>query len=57
MVFKSSLYSLILCFLTFNFLNAQNLLLDGSIKDDNDYEIPFAAVGIIKKNIGTTSTM
>ena len=27
------------------------------IKDDNDYEIPFAAVGIIKKNIGTTSTM
>lgn len=57
MVFKSSLYSLILCFLAFNFLNAQNLLIDGSIKDDNDYEIPFAAVGIIKKNIGTTSTM
>jgi hypothetical protein len=43
--------------MAFNFLNAQNFLIDGSIKDENDNEIPFAAVGIIKKNIGTTSTM
>lgn len=57
MIFKNSLYSLILYFMAFNFLNAQNFLIDGSIKDENDNEIPFAAVGIIKKNIGTTSTM
>jgi hypothetical protein len=43
--------------MAFNFLNAQNFLIDGSIKDENDNEIPFAAVGIIKKNIGTTSKM
>ena len=38
-------------------MGAQNLLIDGSIIDDNDFEIPFAAVGILKKNIGTTSTI
>ena len=57
MYFKSSFYCLILCFLSLNFLGAQNLLIDGSIIDDNDFEIPFAAVGILKKNIGTTSTI
>ena len=57
MYFKSSFYCLILCFLSLNFLAAQNLLIDGSIIDDNDFEIPFAAVGILKKNIGTTSTI
>ena len=57
MYFKSSFYCLILSFLSLNFLGAQNLLIDGSIIDDNDFEIPFAAVGILKKNIGTTSTI
>lgn len=57
MYFKSSFYCLILSFLNLNFLGAQNLLIDGSIIDDNDFEIPFAAVGILKKNIGTTSTI
>ena len=51
MYFKSSFYCLILSFLSLNFLGAQNLLIDGSIIDDNDFEIPFAAVGILKKNI------
>ena len=57
MYFKSSFYCLILSSLSLNFLGAQNLLIDGSIIDDNDFEIPFAAVGILKKNIGTTSTI
>ncbi len=57
MYFKSSFYCLILSFLSLNFIGAQNLLIDGSIIDDNDFEIPFAAVGILKKNIGTTSTI
>ena len=49
MYFKSSFYCLILCFLSLNFLNAQNLLIDESIVNENDFEIPFAAIGIIKK--------
>ena len=48
---------IILCFLTNQFLSSQNnILVEGKVVDQNDFEIPFAAVGIIKKNIGTTSS-
>ena len=52
-------------FLTFIFpmifippsLHAQNTIpVSGKVIDDTGYEIPFAAIGIVSKNIGTTST-
>ena len=52
-------------FLTFIFLmifippslHAQNTIpILGKVIDDTGYEIPFAAIGIVSKNIGTTST-
>ena len=35
----------------------KKILLEGMVVDENEMEIPYAAVGIIKKNIGTTSTI
>ena len=47
---------LLLVFLPSN-MEAQKIIpITGKIVDDNDNEIPFAAIGIISKNIGTTST-
>ena len=38
-------------------LKAQkNIPVSGKVIDDTGYEIPFAAIGIVSKNIGTTST-
>ena len=38
-------------------LNAQkNIPISGKVIDETGYEIPFAAIGIMSKNIGTTST-
>ena len=38
-------------------LHAQNTIpVSGKVIDDTGYEIPFAAIGIVSKNIGTTST-
>ena len=34
----------------------ENILVKGSVFDKNNYEIPYAAVGIVKKYIGTSST-
>ena len=34
----------------------ENILVKGSVFDENNYEIPYAAVGIVKKYIGTSST-
>ena len=54
MNFKSSSYILIV-FLFFNqIVSSQNIVIEGSVVDEFDYEVPFAAVGILKKNIGTT---
>ena len=53
------------CFLTFVFLlifmpltlHAQkNISLSGKVIDDKGQEVPYAAIGIVSKNIGTTST-
>ena len=38
-------------------LNAQkNIPVSGKVIDNTGYEIPFAAIGIVSKNIGTSST-
>ena len=47
---------LLLVFLPSNMEAQKNIPITGKIVDDNDNEIPFAAIGIISKNIGTTST-
>ena len=47
---------LLLVFLPSNLQAQKNIPITGKIIDDNDNEIPFAAIGIISKNIGTTST-
>ena len=57
MNFKSSLYILIAFLFFTQIVSTQNIIIEGSVVDEFDYEIPFAAVGILKKNIGTTSTM
>ena len=57
MFYKKNFSSLLLTLLFCNLFYAQNILIDGSIVDENEVEVPFAAVGIMKKNIGTTSTM
>jgi len=57
MIFKINSYILITIFFLSNILYAQNIIVEGSVVDEFDYEVPFAAIGILKKNIGTTSTM
>jgi hypothetical protein len=34
----------------------KNIPISGKVIDDTGYEVPFAAIGIVSKNIGTTST-
>ena len=57
MIFKINSYILITLLFLSNILFTQNIIVEGSVVDEFDYEVPFAAVGILKKNIGTTSTM
>ena len=57
MIFKINSYILITLLFLSNILHTQNIIIEGSVVDEFDYEVPFAAVGILKKNIGTTSTM
>ncbi len=57
MIFKINSYILITLIFLSNILYTQNIIVEGSVVDEFDYEVPFAAVGILKKNIGTTSTM
>jgi len=57
MNFKINSYILITSLFLSNILYTQNIIVEGSVVDEFDYEVPFAAVGILKKNIGTTSTM
>ena len=57
MIFKINSYILITLLFLSNILYTQNIIVKGSVVDEFDYEVPFAAVGILKKNIGTTSTM
>ena len=47
-------FSLIL-FTVFSF-SQEKIALQGSIFDTDNYQVPYAAVGIVKKHIGTSST-
>ena len=44
-----------LCFSFYSYSQSR-IVIEGSVVDEYELEIPFAAVGIIKKNIGVTST-
>ena len=52
---KKIVLFLLLFFSVFSF-SQERILIEGSVVDESDFEIPYAAVGIIKKNLGTTST-
>ena len=49
MNFKSSLYILIAFLFFTQIVSTQNIIIEGSVVDEFDYEVPFAAVGILKK--------
>ena len=47
MNFKSSLYILIAFLFFTQIVSTQNIIIEGSVVDEFDYEVPFAAVGIL----------
>ena len=49
-------FFLILFFISNNLYSQGRIVIEGSIVDEYDMEVPYAGVGIIKKNIGVTST-
>ncbi len=51
-----SLFILILIFALYPLHAQKNIPVSVNVIDDTGYEIPFAAIGIVSKNIGTTST-
>ena len=51
------LICLVVVFFQSCIINAQNRVnIEGVVYDEYDYPIPYASVGIVKKNIGTSST-
>ena len=46
MNFKSSLYILIAFLFFTQIVSTQNIIVEGSVVDEFDYEVPFAAVGL-----------
>lgn len=44
-----------MCFLS-GFSQQEKVVLEGLVKDENNYEVPYAAVGIPKKYLGTATT-
>jgi len=51
-----SVSMLLLIFVPYTLHAQKNIPVSGKVIDDAGYEIPFAAIGIVSKNIGTTST-
>ena len=49
-------FMLFLNFVSFTLYAQKNIPISGKVIDDTGNEIPFAAIGIVSKNIGTTST-
>ena len=45
-----------LIFFTIFTFSQEKIAIQGSIFDNNNYEVPYAVVGIVKKHIGTSST-
>ena len=56
--FKLSSFAILLFFsFQFLFVHGQNrIVVEGVIYDEFNYPVPYASVGILKKNIGTSST-
>ena len=52
---KKIILFLFICFSFYSYSQSR-IVIEGSVVDEYELEIPFAAVGIIKKNIGVTST-
>ena len=50
------IYYISFLFLSVFSFSQERILIEGSVVDESNFEIPYAAVGIIKKNLGTTST-
>ena len=59
-IFSSSIkfiYLFIIVFLSSLSVSAQNRInIEGVVYDEYDYPIPYASIGVVKKNIGTSST-
>lgn len=51
-----NLYYFIILFCSLNLIAQENIAITGKVLDQNGYEIPYAAIGILNKNIGSTST-
>ena len=52
---KKIILFLFICFSFYSYSQSR-IVIEGSVVDEYELEIPFASVGIIKKNIGVTST-
>ena len=50
------MFLLIIIFVPLSLHSQNNIPISGKVIDDTGYEVPFAAIGIVSKNIGTTST-
>ena len=50
-----NLYYFIILFCSLNLIAQENIAITGKVLDQNGYEIPYAAIGILNKNIGSTS--
>ena len=53
---KKKIFLLFSLFVTLNILSQQKIALKGIILDQDKLPVPYASIGIISKNIGTTST-
>ena len=53
---KKKGFLLFYLFVTLNILSQQKIALKGIILDQDNLPVPYASIGIISKNIGTTST-
>ena len=50
------LFLTVFSFIHNNSFAQEKIIIEGSVVDEYEMEVPYAAVGIIKKNIGVTST-
>ena len=49
-------FFILFSFIYINSFSQGRIVIEGSVVDEYEMEVPYAAVGIIKKNIGVTST-
>ena len=49
-------FFILFSFICSNSFSQSRIVIEGSVVDEYEMEVPYAAVGVIKKNIGVTST-